>query len=68
MQPIQRVLGTAAIVAIFLAGFPAAHATEFRMGVGIPVSSIVGTNSSRFKMGVGFEAIMDIHTDRESSY
>jgi hypothetical protein len=68
MQPILRVVGTAAIVAIFLAAFPAAHATEFRMGVGLPVSSIVGTNSSRFKMGVGFEAIMDIQTDRESSY
>lgn len=44
------------------------RATEFRMGVGLPVSSIVGTNSAKFKTGIGIEGIMDIQTDRESSY
>ncbi len=44
------------------------HATEFRLGAGIPISTIVGSNANKFKTGVGIEGIMDIQTDRESSY
>ena len=44
------------------------RATEFRLGAGIPISTIVGSNSNKFKTGVGIEGIMDIQTDRESSY
>ncbi|MFM7774719.1 MAG: hypothetical protein ACKO9V_07750 [Candidatus Kapaibacterium sp.] len=44
------------------------RATEFRLGAGLPVSTIVGSNAGKFKAGIGIEGIMDIQTDRESSY
>jgi hypothetical protein len=65
---IRSIRSLVVITAFSLLATVESRATEFRLGAGIPISTIVGSNANKFKTGVGIEGIMDIQTDRESSY